>query len=36
MAEEHILKCLFRDVQNPQFNQTAKSFLIMSGKNPIE
>lgn len=35
MAEEHLLTCLFRDANNPQFNNTAKSFLMMSGKDPV-
>ena len=36
MAEEHILTCLFRDAHNPQINSTIKSFLMMSGKNPVD
>lgn len=35
MVEEHLLTCLFRDANNPQFNSTAKSFFVMSGKDPI-
>lgn len=35
MVEEHLLTCLFKDANNPQFNSTAKSFFVMSGKDPI-
>ena len=35
IVEEHLLTCLFRDANNPQFSSTAKSFFIMSGKDPI-
>ena len=35
MVEEHLLTCLFKDANNPQFNNTAKSFFVMSGKDPI-
>lgn len=36
MVEEHVLSCLFRDAHNPQINNSIKSFLVMSGRNPIE
>lgn len=36
LFEEHLLTCLFKDINNPQFNSTVKSFLVMSGKNPID
>ena len=35
MVEEHLLACLFRDAHNPQFNSAAKTFFILSGKDPI-
>ena len=35
MVEEHLLTCLFRDANNPQFNSTVKSFFVITGKDPI-
>lgn len=35
IVEDHVLKCLFRDSQNPQINSTIKSFCVMSGKHHI-
>lgn len=35
MAEEHILKCLFGDINNPQVNTTIKSFLALQGKSLV-
>lgn len=33
MAEEHIISCLFGDVNNPQVNSTIRSFLALQGKS---